>query len=270
MFVLRSIAMTSKIKGLNLEYCEKYFTVSIDCLEFRNRLPNIKKLFVAQFLIILSLFLSMFIFGIKGLLVAMICAGVTRIIFQEIIYYYANLKINMRKFATVLVLITIVLIATIFTIKSPKGLVFLSLLSIIPCIAMPIFHKNQICLFAMSKNPFFIFSSIFSYICISFSFFSFPMFIMAHLFTFDTPLEDAWFFMIFILSALLASGFDLIGILTATTKKVSKRFLYIVFGLVYILSFCVWYLLISFPSIVKFINLKLFYNLKDLFIMLFF
>ena len=253
-----------------MEYCEKYFTINVDCLEFRNKLPNMKRLFLIQFLVILSLFLSMFIFGAKSLIITMICACIVRIVFQEIIYYYANFKINMKKFATILALIAIVSITALFIIKLPAGFFLVYLIPIIPFIAMPIFHKNQICLFAMSRNPFFIFSSIFSYICIGLSLFGFLSFVMAHFFRNDTPLEDAWFFMIFILSALLASGFDLLGIITATTKKVSKRFLYKVFGLVYILPFFVWYLLMSFPSIVKSINIKLFYNLKDLFIMLFF
>ncbi|MDA3056571.1 MULTISPECIES: hypothetical protein [unclassified Campylobacter] len=235
--------------------------------------------FMVMFVIFLSLFFLKFTDDTKSLafIVALFAISL-RLIFQKIIYYHAyraKFRLNMEKFLGIIILFAIITFTIPFIVESfDLKFLFLKFFVLSPYLVMPIFHKNQILLFSMSKNYAFVISAIFSYICIGFivptCIISVLRVILSSPAPLENPLENLWSFIVIILSALLASLFDLIGILTATTKKVTKRFLYITFSLVYIFAFYIWIFLWGLPSFIKNLNWQLFDFLKELFIKLFF
>lgn len=267
--------MIEKLKNL-----KENFEPNIDAVKFRENLPKIKELFLSEFKIISVIFLCLFFeFSILDLskkweillILTILVIGV-RFLFQEIIYDHADFMLNMKKFSIFLLLFEIFSLYVIFETdyKNPMKSVFIWIFVLIPYLAMPIFHKNQILLFAISRNYAFIISAIFSFICLGMILVGLWFFVLTHFFAPDTPLKDLWFFLIFILSALLASAFDLIGICTMKFKKASKVSVYTHFGVVYILAFALWVGLIMLPNTLKKINWQLFDFLKELFIKVFF
>lgn len=267
--------MIEKLKNL-----KENFEPNIDAVKFSQNLPKIKELFLSEFKILIVIFLCFFFeFSILVLdkkwdillILTILVIGV-RFVFQEIIYYHADFMLHMRKFSIFLLLFEIFSLYVIFETdyKNPMKSVFIWIFILIPYFAMPIFHKNQILLFSMSRNYAFIISAIFSYICSGMILVGLGFWVLTHFFDPKTPLQDLWFFLIFILSALLASAFDLIGIRTMKFKKVSKISVYTHFGVVYILAFALWIGLIMLPNTLKKINWQLFDFLKELFIKVFF
>ncbi|MBQ9877101.1 MAG: hypothetical protein IJM31_08535 [Campylobacter sp.] len=267
--------MIEKLKNL-----KENFEPNIDAVKFSQNLPKIKELFLSEFKIISVIFLCLFFeFSILDLskkweilLILTILAIGVRLLFQAAIYIHAGFMLKMKKFSIFLLLFEIFSLYVIFETdyKNPMKSVFIWIFILIPYFAIPIFHKNQILLFSMSRNYAFIISAIFSYICSGMILVGLGFLVMTHLFSYDAPLEDLWFFLIFILSALLASAFDLIGIFTMKFKKVSKISVYTHFGVVYILAFALWVGLIMLPDILEKSNYHLFCISKELFIKLFF
>lgn len=262
-----------------IEKLKENFEPNIDAVKFRENLPKIKRLFLIEFMVMLVIFLSLFFLKFTddtndlAFIVALFTISL-RLIFQKIIYYHAyraKFRLNMENFLGITILFAIITFTISFIVK-PFDLKFLYFTFFVLSMYLytPVFHKNQILLFSISKNYAFVISTIFSYICIGLFVPTCVIVAFGDIFSSPNPLEDLWLFIIIILSALLASAFDLIGISTIKFKKVSKISVYLHFGAVYVLAFALWVGLVMLPDKLKNINWQMFDFLKELFIKLFF
>ena len=266
--------MIEKLKNL-----KENFEPNIDAVKFSQNLPKIKRLFLIEFMVMLVIFLSLFFLKFTddtndlAFIVALFAISL-RLIFQKIIYYHAyraKFGLNMENFLGITILFAIITFTISFIVK-PFDLKFLYFTFFVLSMYLktPVFHKNQISLFSISKNYAFVISTIFSYICIGLFVPTCVIVAFGDIFSSPNPLEDLWLVIIIILSALLASAFDLIGICTMKFKKASKVSVYTHFGVVYILAFALWVGLIMLPEILEKSNYHLFRISKELFIKLFF